>query len=91
MRHYNDRILQVEKASFVPLIYTTTRITEKKKEKYADVMGHISTKLRMCLLKTTLISVRGSRGTSKGTIKPLSSVAFNLELFLLLITHQLNL
>ena len=56
MRAYNDRILLVEKASFVPLIYTTTGgmgprceqthkliaelIAEQRNEKYADVMSH---------------------------------------------------
>ena len=54
------------------------KIANKRKETYADVMGHISTKIRMCLLRTVLMSVRGSRGTSKRTTKPLSSVAFNL-------------
>ena len=53
-------------------------IANRRKEKYADVMGHLSTKIRMCLLKSILLSVRGSRGTSRGTSKPLSSVAFNL-------------
>ena len=54
------------------------RIAEKRKENYADVMGHISTVLRMSMLKSVLISVRGSRGRGKATTKPLSSVAFNL-------------
>ncbi len=53
-------------------------IAAKRKEKYSDVMGHLSTMLRMCMLKSVLLSVRGSRGRSKGTAKPLSSVAFNL-------------
>ena len=55
-----------------------SNIAGKRKEKYADVMGHLSTKIRMCLMRSILLSVRGSRGTSKGTGKPLSSVAFNL-------------
>ena len=41
-------------------------------------MGHISTRIRMCMLRTVLMSVRGSRGTSKGTSKPISSLLFNL-------------
>ena len=53
-------------------------IAVKRKEKYSDVMGHLSTMLRMCMLKSVLLSVRGSRDRSKGTAKPLSSVAFNL-------------
>ena len=41
-------------------------------------LGHISTRIRMCILRTVLMSVRGSRGTSTGTSKPVSSVSFNL-------------
>ena len=83
MRHYNDRILQVEKASFVPLIYTTTggmgpqcerthkRIAElvayKRNERYADVMSHIRTRLRFSLLKSIIIAVRGARGKTSRT------------------------
>ena len=54
------------------------KIATRRKEKYSDVMGHISTKIRMCLLRSILLSVRGSRGTSREATKPLSSVAFNL-------------
>ncbi len=91
---YNSRVVRIEKSTFTPMVFSTFggmgkecqralqraagRIAAKRKEKYADVMGHISTKIRMCLLRTTLLSVRGSRGTSRGTVKPLSSVAFNL-------------
>ena len=53
-------------------------IAEKQNELYSDVMSYISTKIRMSMMKSVLLSVRGSRGTSKGTGKPLSSVAFNL-------------
>ena len=78
MRAYSNRILQTEKGSFVPLLYTTTggmgpqcarkheRIAElvalKKNEKYADVMNHIRTRLRFSLLKSILIAIRGARG-----------------------------
>ena len=91
---YNSRVIQVEKSSFTPMVFSTfggmgeecckalqkaaSLIAQKRKEKYSDVMGHISTKIRMCLLQTVLLTIRGSRGTSKGTGKPLSSVAFNL-------------
>ncbi len=91
---YNSRVIQVEKSSFTPMVFSTFggmgeechkalrraagKIADRRKEKYSDVMGHLSTKIRMCLLRTVLLSVRGSRRTSKGTGKPLSSVAFNL-------------
>ena len=78
MRAYNDRILQVEKASFVPLVYTTsggmspqcqkthTRIAQlvadKRNEKYSEVINHIRTRLRFALLKSILVAIRGARG-----------------------------
>ena len=70
MTAYNDRVLQVEKASFVPLVYTTTGgmspqckqtheriahlIAEKRNESYADVATHLRTRLRFSLLRSTL-------------------------------------
>ena len=93
-REYNSRIINVEKSTFTPLVLSThggvapegralfrraaKLIAEKRKEKYADVMGYISTKIRMTLMKSILLQVRGSRGTSKGTGKPITSVSFNL-------------
>ena len=77
-RTYNDRVLQVEKGSFTPLIFTTTggmgpectkyhkRVAElisvKRGESYSDVMNYIRTRIRFSLLKCTLIAVRGERG-----------------------------
>ena len=93
MTSYNDRVLQVEKATFVPLIYTTTGgmgpqctklhkqlaqlIAEKRHERYADVMNHLRTRLRFSLLRSILISIRGSRG-KRIFSHDLSDVAFNL-------------
>ena len=68
----------MEKASFTPLIFTTTggmgpecerlnkRLAEmialKQREQYSQVMAHIRTRLRFALLKATLVAVRGIRG-----------------------------
>ncbi len=78
MSKYNDRVLQIEKSSFVPLVFTTSggmgpqceavhrriaeAIAEKRNEKYSHVMSHIRTRLRFALLKTVLIAIRGFRG-----------------------------
>ena len=91
---YSSRVNQMEKSTFTPMVFSTFggmgnechralqraagKIASKRKESYADVMGHISTRIRMCILRTVLMSVRGSRGTSKGTSKPIFSVSFNL-------------
>ena len=80
-REYNDRIMHVEKASFSPLVFSTTggmgtecsryhkRIAEliakKSGDSYSDVVNHIRTRIRFALLKSTLIAVRGERGGSR--------------------------
>ena len=80
-KEYEERILQSEKASFVPLVFTTSggmgpacsqlnkqlaeMISIKRNEKYSDVMNHIRTRLRFAMLKTVLISLRGERGKPK--------------------------
>ena len=78
---YNERILQVDKGSFVPVIFSTfggmgaeatsyhkriaSLISLKKKEEYADVVCYIRTRIRFSLLKSVLMAVRGVRGKSK--------------------------
>ena len=75
---YGDRVLHVERGSFVPLVFTTTggmgpecvrlnkRIAEliarKTSEPYSIVLRHIRTRLRFALLRCTLIAIRGTRG-----------------------------
>ena len=92
-RMYNERVLQVEKASFTPIVGSTfggmgieaqkhhkriaTLIAEKRKENYADVINYIRTRLRFCLLKSVLTAVRGVRGSMRQAA-PISSVSFNL-------------
>ena len=96
MRSYGDRILQVEKGSFVPLVYTTTGgmgpqcsrthrriaelVSDKKNERYADVINHIRTRLRFSLLKSILIAIRGARGKGSRSWEEdtLSNISFNL-------------
>ena len=81
-RTYNDRILNVEKGSFSPLVFSTSggmgpestryhkRIAElfsrKKGEEYSHVMGFIRTSIRFALLRSTLVAIRGERGRSRG-------------------------
>ena len=77
-KEYQDRVLQVEKASFVPLVYTTNggmgkkcaklhqqlalRICAKKMDIYSKVMAHLRTRLRFSLLRSILVAIRGYRG-----------------------------
>ena len=90
---YENRVLQVEKGSFQPLVFLTTggtgpcctkvikrmagKIAEKKGENYSHVMNFVRTRLRFALLRSVLIAVRGSRG--KTIREPyVGKVAFNL-------------
>ena len=81
MRQYNARVLEVEKSTFVPLVYTTNGgmgkqcqklhqqlaqlICAKRGDNYSIVMSHIRTRIRFALLKSTLVAIRGYRGRSK--------------------------
>ena len=74
---YNDRVLQVEHASFTHLIFATNGalgeeteryhaiLAEKMSEKlnctYADTINYIRKKLSFTILKTSLIVLRGHR------------------------------
>ena len=91
---YGDRIRNVEKASFTPLIFTTTggmgpeclrfnkrlaeKLANKQKEKYSHVVRHIRTRIRFALLKATLIAIRGERGPSRKGVIDLGDVMYNL-------------
>ena len=92
-RSYNERVLQIERGSFTPVVGSTfggwgkeaekhhKRIAKlialKRNEDYADVINYIRTRLRFSLLKSILTAVRGVRGKSRPA-EPISSIAFNL-------------
>jgi hypothetical protein len=79
-RVYNQRIIEVEKSYFTPLVFSTsggmgieaakyhkrlaTLISTKRGIPYSDAISHIRCKLRFSILKTTLTAVRGYRGTA---------------------------
>ena len=91
---YRDRVREVEKASFEPLVFLTTgrmgpqctstvkklarMIAEKRQESYADIMSFIRTKLRFSLLRSVLIAIRGERGRPSAKEPHMGLVAFNL-------------
>ena len=97
-RTYNERIIQVEKGSFTPIVVSTfggmgqeaesfhkrlaQLIAEKRNETYSHVVNYIRTRLRFCLLKSVLTSLRGVRGkSSHEKISPISNLSFNLIQF----------
>ena len=92
-RRYNDRIINSEKATFTPLVFTTTggmgpecerlnkrlaeKIAAKRRESYSDVIAHIRTKLRFALLQSTLVAIRRVRGVINEECN-LYEVSFNM-------------
>ena len=78
-RQYGERIFEVEKGSFTPLVFTTsggmgieaerfhkrlaTLISSKRGNSYSDAITYVRQKLRFCLLRVIHASIRGFRGT----------------------------
>ena len=91
---YNDRILNVEKGTFIPLVFTTSggmgpectklnkriaeRTADKTNEEYSHVMMHIRTRLRFALLKSTLVGLRGFRGKKAKSWDEEEEIAYNM-------------
>ncbi len=77
-KEYEERVLQTEKGSFVPLVLTTSggmgpgckdmmkrlarKIADKRGESYANVINHLRTRIRFALLRGVLIALTGERG-----------------------------
>ena len=92
---YNARVIQIEKATFTPLVFATTggmgneatrfmkrlaeKISIKKDQRYCDVIAFIRRRLRFDLLRTCLISIRGFRGVMKWKPSSIESLDVNLR------------
>ncbi len=94
-KDYEQRVIQIQKCSFTPLVYSTTGgmsprtlqyhrrlahlIAEKRHERYGDVLGVMRAKLSFAMLKSVLMSVRGTRGrVNRVPETPVSCLSFNL-------------
>ena len=94
-RMYNERVIQVEKGSFTPIVMSTfggmgveakkyhkriaTLISQKRDERYSDVVNFMRTRMRFSILRSVLTAVRGVRGKSKrDDVAPISTLSFNL-------------
>ena len=54
-------------------------IALKRKDDYSSVINYIRTRLRFCLLKSVLVSLRGVRGKSTAErISPIAALSFNM-------------
>ena len=93
---YLDRVINVEKASFIPVVMSTfggcapeaeylvkrmgAMIAQKQKEKYSDVVRHIRNKIRFAMLRVCLISIRGFRGQTKAPPPSMPEAEINFNL-----------
>eukprot|EP00794_Sanderia_malayensis_P013415 gene13415-14791_t len=93
-RQYNDRVINVKRATFTPLVFSTSGgmgkeceafsqrisqlISRKRDETYTNVMSYIRTRLRFAILKSTLISIRGVRGKQREYTRNIGQISFNL-------------
>ena len=94
-RKYNSRVINVEKGTFTPLVFSTSggmgmeatlfykriaeRVANKTLQRYSDVVSFIRRRLRFDLLKTTLIALRGFRGTKPNSLSsPIGDLDINL-------------
>ena len=80
---YNARILEIERGSFTPLIFSCSggaseetekfmkrlalKISERKQEQYSQVVSFIRRRLRFDILRSCIISLRGERGSRGGS------------------------
>ena len=74
---YGSRIINTERASFIPLVFTTSATTapecnkfhkrladliaNKRKEQYSKVLSYIRTRISFSMLKSILVSIHGVR------------------------------
>ncbi len=79
-RDYNQRIIDVEKATFIPLVFATNGTMGKEADKfhkrlgsllakkrnisYSEAISFVRRRLRFSILRTSLISLRGFRGNA---------------------------
>ena len=93
-RAYNARVINIEKATFVPLVFSThggmgkecrnvlkriaTKIAEKRGERYAAVINHLTTRLRFSLLRSVLLMLRGTRGGRSHDGRSLEAICFQM-------------
>ena len=80
-RKYNKRIIEIEKSSFTPLVFTTsggcrkecdlvlkklsTMISSKTKNSQSSIMNWIRTEISFTLLRSCIVCLRGWRRTKQ--------------------------
>ena len=89
-RSYLERVLQVKKGLFTPIVFSTfggsgeeaLRIAElladKKNKRYEEIVSHMKTRLCFSLLRSILLAVWGVRGRHRSQ-EPVSMVEFSYD------------
>ena len=78
---YADRILQIEKGTFTPVVFSCTggaapeasrfikqlalKLSVKKAERYSETVSYLRRRFCFDIVRTCVISLRGERGTPK--------------------------
>ena len=62
---YNARIIQIERASFTPLIFSCSGGMSNETDKFIKQLAFIRRRLRFDILKSCIISLRGERASFK--------------------------
>ena len=94
-RKYNQRVIDIEKGTFTPLVFSTTGgmgkeasifvkrlsslLAQKTNQSYNDTISYVRRRLRFDLLKTTLIALRGFRGRHQLSPSAIQEIDLNLE------------
>ena len=97
-RAYNDRIINVEHGTFTPLVFSTSGgespeclkyhqrlavlLSNRRGENYSQTITYVRRRVRFCILRTTLIALRGfrkSKVASYDEIAPLQEVDISVS------------
>ena len=92
-KEYNARIIQIERASFTPLVFSCSggmssetgkfikqlarKISEKKQDEYSQVVAFIRRRIRFDILRSCVISLRGERASF--TAQKVTNLDFSLR------------
>ena len=82
-RLYSSRVLEIERGTFIPLVFTTTGgmsnecqryrsrlaklLTVMRQENYASTVAWIRTRVSFAILRSALVCLRGSRSRRRTT------------------------
>ena len=94
-RQYNARIMEIEHATFTPLVYTikgamgqeceifhktlAEKLSVKSGDRYEDITRLIRVKLSFIVLKSALLCIRGSRAMSNNNLSKCDDFSYNIN------------